>query len=361
MDLRRRPSRILRPVPTEFGTATVLSFDRSRHDFGAAFAADLGCCGPQEMLGEAAVPAAGRPQRVREQFTATCASYERLVREVVAPHLRLVGSAAADAHVLYQYPPTIRVQRWCGRTEGAEGPDRDGASDLQTDLATAADIAADDLTIPATAVGAAAKVATNNKLGRESVPPARYKLGPVHCDGEYGHQPGEINFWMPITPLSAATTLWCESAAGVADFAPLLPACGEVVRFHGALCRHFAATSTVPTPMPQRGARPVTAGTWQGGSGSGGGGSCVAGDGCSGGCGDGPLPSRFVPGVGYPDGTARVSIDFRCALADCFDAEWRLPGMVFRHEMRSSAHWTTLEAAGIVEVAPAEGQPTPTA
>ena len=58
----------------------------------------------------------------------------------------------------------------------------------------------------------------------EAPPPAmRYKLGPIHSDAEYGHQPGEINYWLPITALTPHATLWAETEPTKADFAPFLP------------------------------------------------------------------------------------------------------------------------------------------
>ena len=60
-----------------------------------------------------------------------------------------------------------------------------------------------------------------------------------HCDAEYGHQPGELNFWLPMTCMERTrTTLWAESAPGAADDRPLVAALGEAVAFFGTGCRH---------------------------------------------------------------------------------------------------------------------------
>eukprot|EP00588_Corethron_pennatum_P028712 CAMPEP_0194333764 /NCGR_PEP_ID=MMETSP0171-20130528/63919_1 /TAXON_ID=218684 /ORGANISM="Corethron pennatum, Strain L29A3" /LENGTH=282 /DNA_ID=CAMNT_0039096137 /DNA_START=14 /DNA_END=858 /DNA_ORIENTATION=- len=66
-------------------------------------------------------------------------------------------------------------------------------------------------------------------------PTLRLQPGPstrhvrTHADSEYGHQPGELNFWMPLTSLEETrTTLWAESAAGRGDFAPFEVTYGQV-------------------------------------------------------------------------------------------------------------------------------------
>ena len=62
----------------------------------------------------------------------------------------------------------------------------------------------------------------------------------MHHDAEYGHQPGELNFWMPLTdPAQTGVTLWVESAGGAGDFHPLRVGVGEIASFHGSACRHY--------------------------------------------------------------------------------------------------------------------------
>lgn len=61
-----------------------------------------------------------------------------------------------------------------------------------------------------------------------------------HCDADYGHQDGELNFWMPLTDSSLTETdLWVESEPGKEDFEPLGITIGEVAAFHGSSCRHY--------------------------------------------------------------------------------------------------------------------------
>ena len=116
------------------------------------------------------------------------ACYERLLRTVVLPSLsqRLADALgeAAGAHVTFwcQTPPTVRVQ-----------------------------------------------------------PPDPHAHGREHNDAEYGHQVGEVNYWMPLTAREKTqTTLWVESAPEVGDFHPLDVDVGQIAQFHGTLCRHRA-------------------------------------------------------------------------------------------------------------------------
>ena len=107
----RPPDRVRRPYAAAFRSSATVQFDRAHYDFVEAFATDLGGRGPQAVLGQGSgVRPEDCPQRVRDQCLALCAVYERFVREVIAPHLRTVGGGAADAPVLYQFPPTVRVQ-----------------------------------------------------------------------------------------------------------------------------------------------------------------------------------------------------------------------------------------------------------
>ena len=63
-----------------------------------------------------------------------------------------------------------------------------------------------------------------------------------HCDAMYYHQPGQINYWLPLTHAFGNNSLWVESAPFRLDHAPLDVKCGEVARFYGNRCTHF----TVP-------------------------------------------------------------------------------------------------------------------
>ena len=71
--------------------------------------------------------------------------------------------------------------------------------------------------------------------------PGRAPTIAQHCDSEYDrHHAGEINFWVPLTPVGGTNTLWTESEPGKADFHPFdLPTVGQAVRFNGYKCRHY--------------------------------------------------------------------------------------------------------------------------
>ncbi|KAL7484418.1 hypothetical protein ACHAW6_010056 [Cyclotella cf. meneghiniana] len=71
-------------------------------------------------------------------------------------------------------------------------------------------------------------------------PTLRIQPGPAralvraHDDAEYGHQNGELNFWLPLTDRSkTGVDLWVESVAKAGDFHPLMAEYGEVASFHG--------------------------------------------------------------------------------------------------------------------------------
>ncbi|KAL6062828.1 Fe2OG dioxygenase domain-containing protein [Balamuthia mandrillaris] len=53
----------------------------------------------------------------------------------------------------------------------------------------------------------------------------------LHCDSEYNHPPGEINFWH--------NTMWTESEPFKEDWHPALLSYGQFLRFNGNLCRHY--------------------------------------------------------------------------------------------------------------------------
>ena len=63
----------------------------------------------------------------------------------------------------------------------------------------------------------------------------------AHRDAEYGHQPGELNFWLPLTDATEGrSSLWVESEPGKGDMHQLVLRCGEMARFYGVHCHHEA-------------------------------------------------------------------------------------------------------------------------
>ena len=84
-------------------------------------------------------------------------------------------------------------------------------------------------------------------------PTIRIQPGPArayvraHSDDEYGHQNGELNYWLPLTGRAkTGVDLHCESAKGEGDHAPLGAERGTVVSFHGSSCRHYVNSNHSP-------------------------------------------------------------------------------------------------------------------
>ncbi|KAJ3059757.1 hypothetical protein HDU98_004200 [Podochytrium sp. JEL0797] len=115
-----------------------------------------------------------------------------------------------------------------------------------------------------------------------------------HRDLEYGHQSSEINFWLPLTPTHAPNaTMEIESNVsqdGLSNpYIPVRLDVGEIQRFHGTLLHHRV-------------------------------------------------------GANETDRT-RVSLDFRVSIRECFDEEWRLPGLRIVHGYRDF-EWRVPELQG---------------
>ena len=74
--------------------------------------------------------------------------------------------------------------------------------------------------------------------------PSTKSVGHSHTDYEYHHQPGELNFWIPLTPVAGANSLHCESAPGVGDFSPMVAQHGQAIKFWGNQCQHYTVPNT---------------------------------------------------------------------------------------------------------------------
>lgn len=209
-----------------------------------------------------------------------CALYEQFIREEIGPLLLAEFAVEQQAQheegmtttqtaeldletrtVLYQFPPAVRIycshitkprkyaipKHACALTDN----DRDGSS--------------------------------GGEHGEE-VPPVEtdgnyVALTKLHADSLYGHQDGEVNFWMPFTSIDETSTLWAETEPGKGDWYPFYPlGPGGCWRFPGTNCRHFTK-----------------------------------------------------PNI---SGKTRVSLDFRCSVASCYDENWKKPGNSERHGMR---------------------------
>lgn len=61
-----------------------------------------------------------------------------------------------------------------------------------------------------------------------------------HNDAEYGHQNGELNFWVPLTDrMVTGVDLWSETTFRADDYHPVEAKIGQGISFHGSSCRHY--------------------------------------------------------------------------------------------------------------------------
>ena len=103
--------------------------------------------------------------------------------------------------------------------------------------------------------------------------------GRTHRDAEYGHQIGEVNYWMPISLYRLTkTTLEIENEPNSKEFLPLDIEYGEIGMFHGTLCHH-----------------------------------------------------RAPPNLSI---CTRISFDFRIGISKYYDPEWKLDGVTAQHGRR---------------------------
>ena len=198
-------------LPENICKETIFQYDANHYDFSTAMVSLLRGCDPEivgnfptddSRLEDFVVPRlslsrsdyGGQCEQAQAYFSNAVAAnddflalFDRFVVEVVLPHLKTrlmendVAEADQETEFYYQRPPTVRLQ---------PGPAK-------------ADVKA-------------------------------------HNDAEYGHQNGELNFWLPLTDRNVTgVDLWCESSYKQGDYHPLAVNCGEVVSFHGSSCRHY--------------------------------------------------------------------------------------------------------------------------
>ena len=84
-------------------------------------------------------------------------------------------------------------------------------------------------------------------------PTLRLQPGPAwaqvkaHDDAQYGHQNGELNFWLPLTDRKLnKVDLHCETKAGAGDYHPIVAKPGQIISFHGSSCKHFVNPNETP-------------------------------------------------------------------------------------------------------------------
>ena len=83
----------------------------------------------------------------------------------------------------------------------------------------------------------------NTALGkRTTMGDPEDKIG-IHCDGEYGHPGGEINFMVTFGNQQGTNSCYVESSIGSEEYIPLEMKYGEFMSFYGNKLRHFNKTN----------------------------------------------------------------------------------------------------------------------
>jgi len=88
--------------------------------------------------------------------------------------------------------------------------------------------------------GARAAVGYQREPTFRVVLPSGEEYGYRHCDADYHHPPAEVNWWLPLTSVFGTNTLHTESEPGKGDFSPVEIGYGQVLRFYGNMCQHYA-------------------------------------------------------------------------------------------------------------------------
>jgi hypothetical protein len=60
-----------------------------------------------------------------------------------------------------------------------------------------------------------------------------------HCDTEFGHPPGELNFILSFTDMFNENSVYYESEPNKGDFTPIKMSYGSFFHFWGNKCRHY--------------------------------------------------------------------------------------------------------------------------
>lgn len=83
----------------------------------------------------------------------------------------------------------------------------------------------------------------NTALGyRPNMNDPEDKIG-LHCDGDYGHPIGEINFMLTLSGQYGNNSCFVETEPENNNFTPLEMEYGEFISFNGNKCRHYNKTN----------------------------------------------------------------------------------------------------------------------
>lgn len=74
--------------------------------------------------------------------------------------------------------------------------------------------------------------------------PGNVAVGEFHTDAEYGHQEGEVNFWVPLTRTSGHDSIWIESRPGSRCYEAVSAGPGDILVFDSVRYRHGNQTNT---------------------------------------------------------------------------------------------------------------------
>lgn len=73
--------------------------------------------------------------------------------------------------------------------------------------------------------------------------PGNVAVGEFHADRDYHHQNGEVNFWVPLTPVWDSNSLWIEESLGSDTYKPVTLEPGELLVFDAVNWRHGNVTN----------------------------------------------------------------------------------------------------------------------
>jgi len=65
----------------------------------------------------------------------------------------------------------------------------------------------------------------------------------IHCDGDYGHPPGEMNFMLTFGYQRDSNSCYVETSVGSGQFQPFEMNYGQFISFYGNKLRHYNKTN----------------------------------------------------------------------------------------------------------------------
>jgi hypothetical protein len=87
------------------------------------------------------------------------------------------------------------------------------------------------------------------------VQPGEFSIGP-HADVAYGHHPCSVNYYVPLTQIGSASSLFLESRPGSEDWHTIVGDYGKIIKhFAGAICLHWTTeymTNLTPVSLDFR-------------------------------------------------------------------------------------------------------------